>query len=349
MRQYYPVISVAAALLLLLLPIVILLGSSGSSDPSESADRSTEVSKDEYERLRQQLSLANSKLRALENDAGKASKPTEATDTRKPVAGEVMNPAGQSPAGRFPRQQHASAGEELQRIEDRIDALNKQLAQLVAAKSTPVDSPKPSAEDPDRENADSDAPELAKRPPAESELTPPARKDARAASPEMTADESTAKPEPESSKVLTADELSKVAKTNLRDRMATEVDPAEIDEEPVERVEEIFLRRPLDGMTVNRVEQLYAQTTAPGWPVVLVRSSFDDEEWWAQPISGRRGAQITARVHFGNDTTPRGTAFSMVILLLDGYEEAVRFRTARRFKEIPKGIRRSQQFMFVLK
>ena len=61
----------------------------------------------------------------------------------------------------------------------------------------------------------------------------------------------------------------------------------------------------------------------------------------------RRNQYIAARVHFGNNDTFVGSPYVLTILMLDSAEEAVRFRAARQFKELPKGIRRSQVFHFV--
>jgi hypothetical protein len=102
-----------------------------------------------------------------------------------------------------------------------------------------------------------------------------------------------------------------------------------------------------EGGVVPRVVDVVAQTSAAGWPVVLVRSELNDECWWAQQSVGRQGQYIAARAHFGNERSFRGSSFRMVILLLDTPEEAVRFQTARQFKEIPRGIRRSKEFKFV--
>jgi hypothetical protein len=102
-----------------------------------------------------------------------------------------------------------------------------------------------------------------------------------------------------------------------------------------------------EGGVVPRLADIVAQTNTAGWPVVLVRSELDDESWWAQQSVGRQGQYIAARAHFGNEQSVRGSSFRMVILLLGTPEEAVRFQTARQFKEIPRGIRRSKEFRFV--
>lgn len=342
MRKYYPVLSVAVAILLLLLPIVILSNSSGKDDPSKSEDTSTEVSQREFLQLKEQLSLVSSKLPELERTIDELRKEAGASTSHRPAG---LKPLAMSPPLADAKQGESPLADDSQfkRMEERFEELNRKLTGFVAAHQSSDSAHAKTKEDQATREAASPAEMIAV---ADAAAPVPHKTATELEAPTKVGDRSETEPSPERMEFLTPSELSKEAKNNLRGRVASE--PV-IDEKIPENIVEVFLQTPKDGMTVNRVEQLYAQSRAPGWPVVLVRSSFDDEEWWAQPISGRRGTQITARVHFGNEGTPRGSAFSMVVLLLDGYEEAVRFRTARRFKEIPKGIRRSQEFMYVLK
>lgn len=342
MRKYYPVLSVAVAILLLLLPIVILSSSSGKDDPSQSEDSSTEVSQSEFLHLKEQLSLVSSKLPELERTIDELRKEAAASSSHRPLGSKP--PAVSPPlTDAKPSESPLADDSQFKRMEERFEELSRKLTGLVAANQSSDGARAKTKED----HATMKAASPAEMNAGAGASAPVPRKAAtELKAPSKTADRSETASGPERTEFLTPSELSKAAKTNLRARVGSE--PV-IEEKIPEKLVEVFLQTPKDGMTVNRVEQLYAQSRAPGWPVVLVRSSFDDEEWWAQPISGRRGTQITARVHFGNEGTPRGSAFSMVVLLLDGYEEAVRFRTARRFKEIPKGIRRSQEFMYVLK
>lgn len=166
-----------------------------------------------------------------------------------------------------------------------------------------------------------------------------------------------------SSEPLSEKELARAAKSKLRQGRSTPGDQADaatdpatgvkagglVDEEEDQPFIQIEIGSPREGATVGRVERLYAYTNVPGWPVVLVSSSQDDDSWWAQPVVGRHAHQIGAKVHFGNDESFSGSSFRLVILLLDSEEEAVRFRTARQFKEIPRGIKRSREFRYVLR
>lgn len=363
MQKYYPVLSIVAAVLFLLLPFAILSRSSSKAKPPEPAESTAGISQPELRELKEQLTQISAKLPQLEramadlrtsNDLPADQRPTDRAEVSRDATASgnsASNPrnAISRDAQRFAASQVSDP--HLEKIDQRVEQLTRQLADFLAAQnSTERQVPEPQA--------------VASTGAA---AGPPTASDLAAVSPGMpaaapkTAPQIVEKhPTPEEMVLgtdghamlapveeLTAGELSKEATKNLRDRAGVD-DPIDVDA-PEKDLVEIILQTPKDGMTVNRVEQLYAQSREPGWPVVLVRSSFDDEEWWAQPISGRRGTQILSRVHFGNDSTPRGSAFTMVILLLDGYEEAVRFRTARRFTKIPPGIRRSREFMFVLK
>jgi hypothetical protein len=109
----------------------------------------------------------------------------------------------------------------------------------------------------------------------------------------------------------------------------------------------LTVARPRAGSAVDRTVDLVAVTKAPGWPVVLIRSDIEGDCWWVQRVVARRGQYIAARVNFGNEDSLSGDQFQLAFLLLDSQHEAVRFQTARQFKELPEGIRRSQVFRYV--
>lgn len=139
MRNYYPLISALAAIALLLLPVVILIGTSKKSDPVPSEDKTRTASDDELDDLRKQLTSVSSKLRELEA-TGNA--PPEA---RELSADKASDPRKMPPQGLFPEaggQQQASAAEasDIQRIENRIDELNKNLASLIEAQQSAAET-----------------------------------------------------------------------------------------------------------------------------------------------------------------------------------------------------------------
>lgn len=128
-------------------------------------------------------------------------------------------------------------------------------------------------------------------------------------------------------------------------KLALGVDPQAA--EKSDDIVNIVLLSPQDGGNVGQVVDLVAQTDVAGYPVVLVRADNDDEYWWVQHFVARRNQYIAARAHFGNNDSFPGSPYALTILMLDSAEEAVRFRAARQFKELPKGIPRSKVFHFV--
>lgn len=108
----------------------------------------------------------------------------------------------------------------------------------------------------------------------------------------------------------------------------------------------LSITRPSTGL-VRHWEEFVATTSVPGWPVVMVRSETEGDHWWVQQLVARRGNVIAAKVSFGNEETIAGHRFDVVVLLLESSAESVRFRTARKFKELPDGVKRSVVYRYV--
>lgn len=114
-------------------------------------------------------------------------------------------------------------------------------------------------------------------------------------------------------------------------------------------IEDVLIQSPSVDTPVAQVENLVASTNAKGWPIALVRSDIPEDVWWVQQSVGIQGKSFAARVNFGNRNSLSGSAYKMVIVFLDSPEEVRRFRIAKQFDEIPKGLRRSREFDFVRK
>lgn len=121
----------------------------------------------------------------------------------------------------------------------------------------------------------------------------------------------------------------------------------EVDEEKL--IEDVLIQTPSVDTPVAQVENLVASTNAKGWPIALVRSDIPEDVWWVQQSVGIQGKSFAARVNFGNRESLSGSAYKLVIVFLDSPEEVRRFRIAKQFEEIPKGVRRSREFDFVRK
>ena len=126
-------------------------------------------------------------------------------------------------------------------------------------------------------------------------------------------------------------------------------DPATIDESSQVNglVEDVILQTPLENRPVGRIENVLAVTRAKGWPVALVRSDLPGDDWWVQQMVGIQGNAFTARVNFGNADSIAGSAYRLVFVFLDSPDEVRRFRIAKQFKELPEGVRRSREYLFI--
>ena len=95
------------------------------------------------------------------------------------------------------------------------------------------------------------------------------------------------------------------------------------------------------------MENLVAVTRTKGWPIALIKSDLPDDHWWVQQMVGVRGNSFAARVNFGNEQSISGSVYHLVFVFLDSPDEVRRFRIAKQFKELPKGIRHSREYTFV--
>ncbi len=114
-----------------------------------------------------------------------------------------------------------------------------------------------------------------------------------------------------------------------------------------EFIEDVAIQTPLESAPVGRVENVVAMTRAKGWPIALIKSDLPDDVWWVQQVVGIQGNSFAARVNFAIEYSLSGSAFDMVIVFLDSADEVRRFRIAKQFKEIPKGVRHSREFHYI--
>jgi len=99
---------------------------------------------------------------------------------------------------------------------------------------------------------------------------------------------------------------------------------------------------PKEGAAVNRVEEMKGRLISGGWPVVLVQPAR--EPWYVQPRVGEPGpdGQFSAQVHFGNEQTPSGTEFRLVIIVARTKEQAEGFAPGAVLGELPGDLPRSE-------
>ena len=96
------------------------------------------------------------------------------------------------------------------------------------------------------------------------------------------------------------------------------------------------------GQLVERVQEVECDSPG-GWPVVVVRDVAAGAEWWVQqPARAVRGTRFVATSHFGNEKTPPGTRYQLVVLAMHDAEAASQFTVGSRFDQLPSEIPHSE-------
>lgn len=109
------------------------------------------------------------------------------------------------------------------------------------------------------------------------------------------------------------------------------------------------IARPATGSKVSRVENLVAVVNDDASVVAMVRSDEPDSYWWVQDIvENARGGKVTATVRFGNQSTPAGTRFSIVLLLPTSVRDLERFEIGDYMRQLPEHIPKSKEVQVIL-
>lgn len=96
------------------------------------------------------------------------------------------------------------------------------------------------------------------------------------------------------------------------------------------------------GRLVERVQEVECDTPT-GWPVVVVRDVSATSEWWVQErCRVVRGTRFVSTSHFGNEQTPPGTRFQLVVLALRDAETAGHFTVGSRLEQLPSEVPHSE-------
>ncbi len=96
------------------------------------------------------------------------------------------------------------------------------------------------------------------------------------------------------------------------------------------------------GQLVERVQEVECDT-ARGWPVVVVRDVSASSEWWVQErCRAVKGTRFVATSHFGNEATPPGTRFQLVVLAMQDAETAGHFTVGSRLEQLPSEVPQSE-------
>lgn len=101
--------------------------------------------------------------------------------------------------------------------------------------------------------------------------------------------------------------------------------------------------KPRQGEKVQRVTDVLGRTAENLQPVVLVRVDTGGGLWWVQdPVQLGKGGYFKARVRCGNDTTPSGTRFRIVVATPRSGQESAQLKSGMSLPSLPAEIPRSK-------
>lgn len=109
------------------------------------------------------------------------------------------------------------------------------------------------------------------------------------------------------------------------------------------------LLRPKQKEKVENVMEVTGKIMSPGFPIVLVRADQPGCLWWAQEWAvSTSPSHFKAAVRFGNDKTPNGSGFHVIVLMVPQAEDAEKFAPGNAFKDLPGNFARSAETFVVL-
>jgi len=105
----------------------------------------------------------------------------------------------------------------------------------------------------------------------------------------------------------------------------------------------LAILKPLANARVQRFEELVGRMESNDTPVVLIRPEGAGGQWWVQDnVVFGEGKYFKTKLRFGNDTTPTGTRFLVLVVSPKPGPEALALRAGEALAELPSGIRRSE-------
>ncbi|MDA1051484.1 MAG: hypothetical protein O3C40_13530 [Planctomycetota bacterium] len=107
--------------------------------------------------------------------------------------------------------------------------------------------------------------------------------------------------------------------------------------------------KPQPDDKVKRITEMIGRVPEALRPIVLVRVDDSGGLWWVQdPVVMGKGGYFKSTVHFGNDNTPDGTKFRMVVVTPRSGQEAAVLKTGNSLADLPNGIPRSKEVIVQL-
>lgn len=102
-----------------------------------------------------------------------------------------------------------------------------------------------------------------------------------------------------------------------------------------------------NGARVARRQEVHGTLEGLADPVILVRAAAANSLWWVQdPVQRDSHGEFTALVRFGNDKTPTGSEFHMVVVT--PRSDSARLKAGDSLKELPTEVAVSSQMTLVL-
>lgn len=102
--------------------------------------------------------------------------------------------------------------------------------------------------------------------------------------------------------------------------------------------------KPQADEKVKRVTELIGRVPDKLKPIVLIRVDDSGGLWWVQnPVAMGKGGYFKSTVRFGNDKTPDGTKFRVVVVTPRSGQEASVLKAGNSLADLPSGIPRSKE------
>lgn len=106
---------------------------------------------------------------------------------------------------------------------------------------------------------------------------------------------------------------------------------------------------PADNGQVRRIHEMTGKVDDGRHPVVLVRAEATGSPWWVQDRPAlETSGEFRAKVRFGNDKTPAGAAFRVVVLMAGDAAGAEGFAVGSALKQLPHDVDRSREIRVLL-
>ncbi|HRX79430.1 MAG: hypothetical protein H6821_06420 [Planctomycetaceae bacterium] len=107
--------------------------------------------------------------------------------------------------------------------------------------------------------------------------------------------------------------------------------------------------KPQADEKVKRVTELIGRVPEELHPIVLVGVDDSSGLWWVQdPVVMGKGGYFKSIVRFGNDATPDGTKFRILVVTPRSGQEASVLKTGMSLPDLPNGIPRSKEIVVQL-